>query len=90
MKKNIITIIVFVFSIITMASSVLYITTEIMIPSLGPFSLAIVMLGLVYLSKKQYEEGRIKRGYWRFMLYIGLTAGILNIIAGISQIMVAI
>ncbi|MBM7613781.1 hypothetical protein [Alkaliphilus hydrothermalis] len=77
-------------AIITIISSLSYLYKKIMIPGLGPLSLAIVMFGLVYSSKHQYSEGKISRQYWRFMFYVGLLGGILNIFAGISQIMVAV
>ncbi|SET18055.1 hypothetical protein SAMN05660297_01631 [Natronincola peptidivorans] len=89
MKHKVINIVTMIAAIITIVTSVLYLAKEIMIPGLSPFSLAVVMLGLVYNTKIQFDEGEASKGRWRFTLYLGLIAAIMNIAAGISQIMVA-
>jgi hypothetical protein len=86
-KQKVFEAIVIIASITVIVSSVLYLAKGVMIPALGPFSLAVVMLGLVYSAKKQLDEGKVTVKYWRFMLCIGLIAGTANIIAGIGQLL---
>lgn len=90
MKDKIIRIIGIIAAIITIISSAMFFVKNIMIPAVGPFSLAVVMLSLIYSSKQQYKEGKISKDYWRVILIMGLVAFIGNIIAGISQISLAI
>lgn len=88
--KNTIRIIGLVAAIITITTSLLYLIFKIMIPGLGPLSLSIVMLSLVYSAREQHKSGKVKLSYWRFMLYVGGLGVVANLIAGISQIFNAI
>lgn len=90
MKHKIIRITGLIASVITIIASVMYLVKKIMIPALAPFSLSIVMFSLVYSTWQLFSEGKVSRAHWTITLIIGLIAGIANIIAGISQIMVVI
>ncbi|TCT15587.1 hypothetical protein EDC18_103295 [Natranaerovirga pectinivora] len=68
--------------IIAITTGALTIFGKIMIPGLGPFSLAVTMVTLVYSIRYQYKEGKEKRVF----LGIAIVAVILNIMAGIAQI----
>lgn len=86
MKYKIIRIIGLIAAVITISSSVMFLVKKIMIPALEPLSLAVVMLSLVVSTKQQYNEGKIREDYWRFILILGSIAFIANVIVGISQI----
>lgn len=89
MNHKIVRSIGIVASVITIAASVVYLVKKVMIPALAPFSLTIVMFSLVYSTWEKFREGNVSRAYWINVLIFGSIACILNIIAGISQIMVA-
>lgn len=90
MNRRIIKVITFIAAVITILTSMLYLTSKIMIPALAPFSLSIVMLGVVYSAKEQLNEGKIKKDYLRITYVLGLIAFAANIIAGIAQIINAV
>lgn len=73
-------------AIITITTSLLYLIFDIMIPGLGPFSLSLVMLSLIYSAREQYKKGKVKLSYWRFMLYVGGLGFVANLIAAASQL----
>ncbi|MCD8500541.1 MAG: hypothetical protein LRY71_01220 [Bacillaceae bacterium] len=72
--------------IIAIASGLLTILGKIIIPGLAPFSLAVVMVTFVFSIRYQYKGGIVKENYYRVMLGIGIVGVILNIMAGIVQI----
>lgn len=90
MKARKIGLISFIAGILTIASSVLYLAKGIMIPGIGPLSLAIFMLCHIYLNKVRYDKGKIDTRYWRFIFIMLGIAFVGNIIAGISQIQVTL
>ena len=85
--KKAIKIVGLIAAVTTIVNSLLYLIKDIMIPGLGPFSLAIVMLSLIISAKDAYNVGRAKKGYWRFMLYVGGIGFVANIVAGVAQLM---
>ncbi|MBS4538394.1 hypothetical protein GOQ27_07950 [Clostridium sp. D2Q-11] len=87
--KKIIRIIGIIAAVITISNSLIFLIKDIYIPALGPFSLGIVMLSIIYSNKQRYNQGSIKKGQWRFTLIVGLIAVTLNIAAGTSQLIVA-
>lgn len=74
---------VIILALIVLAASIVYLLTGKMVPGLIPLSSALLMLPMLMLWGRKQENGKL-------YAILFLSASILNLIAGILQIMQAI
>lgn len=90
MKNKIIKIIGLIASIVILFTAGMYFVEGVMIPGLMPITLSIMMLSGIHSSWQQFREGKISQSVWKTTLILMLIAFILNIFAGVLQIIDAI
>jgi hypothetical protein len=86
MKNKIISFIGLIAAFIAIITSVIYFVRGIAIPGLAPFSLSILMIILVYNTRQRYNDGKVNKTHWSNILIIGTSAGVLNGIVAILQL----
>lgn len=86
MKNKLITIGMIIAAIMTIVASMIYFTSGIKIPALSEFSLALLMLGLVFNTREQFKNAKIDEMNYRIVVFIGTIAGVGNFIIGILNI----
>lgn len=74
---------VIILALIVLAASIVYLLTGKMVPGLIPLSSALLMLPMLILWGRKQENGKL-------YAILFLSASILNLIAGILQVMQAI
>lgn len=78
-KEKIIAIVMTVLAVVVLVSTVAYLITDKMIPGLMPLSQAALMVPMFLLWRKREPK---------WISYLFILAGILNLIAGVMQIAV--
>ena len=86
MKIKIIRIIGLIAAIIAIVTSILYMITDITIPGLMQLSIFVMMIGLLYSTKEQFDEGKVKKDIWQVTCILGSIGAITNLVIGILQI----
>lgn len=86
MKIKIIRIIGLIAAVIAMVTSITYMITDIKIPGLMPLSISVMMIGLLYSTKNQFDEGKVKKDIWQVTCILGSLGAISNLVIGILQI----
>ena len=82
-KKDILlTVIILLLAVVVIVSTMIYLFTDKMIPGLQPFAQAALMVPMILIWK------RTQKNQWISLLFV--IAAILNVIAGIMQIVSAI
>lgn len=85
-KDKLVYIAIAISSIIIIVASVLSISGIDLIPGLIPLFMLIVMLGLGFIMKAQYDAGKISKGYWRFFFCVIVIGIIADMAAGVAQV----
>lgn len=78
-KEKILAIVMTALAVVVLVSTVAYLITDKMIPGLMPFSQAALMVPMFLLWKNREPK---------WISYLFILAGILNLIAGVMQIVV--
>ena len=59
---------------------------DITIPGLISLSISVMMIGLLYSTKKRLDEGKVKKDIWQVTCILGLLGAISNFVIGIVEI----
>jgi len=86
MKIKIIRIIALIAAVIAIVTSISTMITGVAIPVVMPLSISVTMISLLLTTKKQFEEGKVKKDIWQVTRILASLGAISNFIIGILQL----
>ncbi|NEU05489.1 hypothetical protein [Clostridium senegalense] len=86
MKSKVISVIQWIIYIVTIVTVVAYFLKKVIIPGLIPFLISILMLSLIYTSRKRFNNGEISKNYYIGTISVEIIAFIIYMIICISEI----
>lgn len=86
MKSKIIIVIGSLISILLIVESYIYFIKNFSVPGLIPFTLAALMLFLIYSTHQQFSKGKIDEQSMKTTVIIAFISCVMNLITAISQL----